>query len=331
MFYCAMFGHQKRASSMKKQENALVVKSNRLVEASYRLDIAEQRLILMAIHEARETGLGVTSNNFLTIRADEYAAMFGLDQKSTYKQLKTAVETLYQRSVRLHDIHPESGKERITDVRWVSSAAYVEGAGLVQLKFGDDVVPFITVLEREFTSYKIKSVAQMTSTYAIRLYELLIQWKDVGKRNVDLDELKNMLGVSKEYPALFNFKARVLDVAVAQVTEFSDLDVRYENVKFGRKVTGFMFFFAAKQEPEPAPKPKAVPKKTKAPTPPKLNIAAFAGLEAYAFKALLRDFDFMTEDYVRQMMGKLGLDAMATMKQIREDMSPDNFTLKKTD
>jgi hypothetical protein len=31
------------------------------------------------------------------------------------------------------------------------------------------------------------------------------------------------------------------------------------------------------------------------------------------------------------MMGKLGLDAMATMKQIREDMSPDNFTLKKTD
>lgn len=316
---------------MKKQENALVVKSNRLVEASYRLDIAEQRLILMAIHEARETGLGITSNNFLTIRADEYAATFGLDPKITYHQLKIAAKTLFHRYVVLHDTHPESGNPRVLDARWVSSVAYVEGSGLVQLKFGDDIVPYITRLEEEFTSYKIKSVAKMTSTYAIRLYELLMQWKDVGKRSVDLDELKNMLGVSKEYAVLKNFKARVLDVAVSQVNEFSDLDVRYENVKFGRKVTGFTFFFGVK-EPEPAPKPKATPKKAKAPSTPKQpNIAAFAGLEAYAFKALVRDFDFMTEEYVRQMMDKFGLDATATMKRLREDMSPDNFVLEKTD
>ena len=329
-----MFAHRKRASSMKKQENTLIVKSNRLIEASYRLDLAEQRLILMAIHEARETGLGVTSNNVLTIRADEYALMFGLDPKSTYKQLKTAIETLYQRSVRLHDIHPESGKERITDVRWVSSAAYVEGAGLVQLKFGDDVVPFITVLEKEFTSYKLKSIAQMTSTYAIRLYELLMQWKEVGKRNVDLDELKNMLGVSKEYAVLKNFKARVLDVAVSQVNEFSDYDVRYENVKLGRKVTGFVFFFGAKKEPEPAPKPKANPKKTKAPaTPPQPNIAAFAGIERQVFMALQRDFDYIDEEYVRSMMFKWNVEALATMSRLRKELTPDpeSFVLEKTD
>jgi plasmid replication initiation protein len=258
--------------------------------------------------------------------------MFELDPKSTYKQLKTAVETIYQRSVRLHDQHPETGEDRVWDVRWVSAVAYVAGSGLVQIQFGAAIVPYITRLEGEFTSYKIKSVAQMTSTYGIRLYELLMQWGAVGKREIKLDEFKRMLQVEGQYPALKDFKNRVLDLAVSQVNEFSDLDVRYENVKVGRKVTGFVFFFGEKQEPEPAPKPKTSPKKAKAPEPPKeRNIAAFAGLEGYAFKTLVRDFDFMTEDYVRQMMGKFGLDATATMNRLREDMSPDNFALEKTD
>lgn len=316
---------------MKKQENDLVVKSNRLVEASYRLDIAEQRMILMAINNSRESGLGITADNFLTIRADEYAVMFDIDMNTAYDQLKSSAKTLFHRYVVLHGVDAKTGKESLTEARWVSAVTYVEGAGLIKLQFGGVIVPYITRLEGEFTSYKIKSIAKMTSTYAIRLYELLMQWKDVGKRSVDLDELKNMLGVSKEYPALFNFKARVLDVAVSQVNQFSDLDVRYENVKFGRKVTGFTFFFGVK-EPEPAPKPQTSTKKAKAPAPQKQpNIAAFAGLEAYAFKALVRDFDFMTEEYVRQMMDKFGLDATATMKRLREDMSPDNFVLEKTD
>jgi plasmid replication initiation protein len=316
---------------MKKQENALVVKSNRLIEASYKLDIAEQRLILMAIDSARESGKGITADSLLTVRADEYAAMFELDPKSTYKQLKTAVETIYNRSVRLHDKHPETGEDRVWDVRWVSAVAYVAGSGLVQIQFGAAIVPYITRLEGEFTSYKIKSVAQMTSTYGIRLYELLMQWGDVGRREIKLDEFKQMLQVEGQYPALKDFKKYVLDLAVSQVNDFSDLDVRYENVKLGRKVTGFLFFFGAKK-PEPAPPPKAAPKKAKAPEPPKeRNISAFAGLEGYAFKALVRDFDFMTEDYVRQMMGKFGLDATATMNRLREDMSPDNFVLEKTD
>ena len=67
--------------SMKNSKNALVVKSNRLIEASYRLDVAEQRLILMAIYAARETGFGIKPNSFLTIRVDEYASMFSLDAK----------------------------------------------------------------------------------------------------------------------------------------------------------------------------------------------------------------------------------------------------------
>ena len=314
--------------AMKKTESALVVKSNRLIEASYRLDIVEQRLILMAIHEARETGLGITSNNFLSIRADEYAMTFGLDPKITYSQLKNAAKTLFHRYVVLHDIHPETGRNRTIEARWVSSVAYVEGSGLVQLKFGDDVVPYITRLEEKFTSYKIKSISKMTSTYAIRLYELLMQWKNSGVREIDLEKFKQILQVEGQYPALKDFKNRVLDLAITQINQFSDLDVSYENIKLGRKVTGFMFFFGEKppkKAEKPTKKPKATvkpetatpkPKDPPAQTRPKASapMISFSGLEKALFQGLKKKCPGLTEQYILDLAKHDGVEAFSVLQ-----------------
>jgi len=47
------------------KNNMLVVKDNALIGASYNLDVVEQRLILLAIVEARETGKGINANDSL--------------------------------------------------------------------------------------------------------------------------------------------------------------------------------------------------------------------------------------------------------------------------
>lgn len=313
---------------MKKLENALVVKSNRLIEASYRLDLAEQRMILMAIDNARQTGLGITADNFLTIRADEYALMFNVDMNTAYDQLKSAAKTLFHRYVVLHDIHPESGKERVLDARWVSSVAYVEGSGLIQLQFGGVIVPYITRLEENFTSYKLKSVAQMTSAYAIRLYELLMQWEKIGKREVELQGLKNMLGVGGEYSALKDFKKYVLDLAVTQVNEFSDLEVRYENIKFGRRVVGFGFFFGEKQNPKSEKPQNTSSKKSK---PPKMVMASFAGLELITFSQLKKTYPDLTERDIREMAAKKPEEPLSLMLRMQKELgNTANFKLEKS-
>ena len=48
----------------------LVVKDNALMNASYNLDLVEQRLILLAIIEARESGKGINANDPLTVHAE---------------------------------------------------------------------------------------------------------------------------------------------------------------------------------------------------------------------------------------------------------------------
>ena len=115
------------------QSSTGIVKSNHLIEASYKLDLAEQRIILMAIFMARESKNGITADSFLTISAHDFANLFGIDIKTAYDQLKSTAVTLYGRNILLRDIHTPSGKEREIRARWVSAIAYVPDAALIQM------------------------------------------------------------------------------------------------------------------------------------------------------------------------------------------------------
>ena len=233
---------------MAAEKQGLVVKSNQLVEASYRLDLVEQRIILYAIVEARETQQGL-SDGFVTLEAKRFASMFGMDQGSAYAQLKEAMDTLFSRYIVVHDIHPESGCARVSKVRWISTASYIDGTGTVQLRFATDMLPYITRLETEFTSYRLEKIGRMTSVNAVRMYELLVQYLSIGKREFGISQLKETLGMEGRYKAIKDFKKDVLDVAVSQINEHSDIRVSYTQRKTGRTVTHLIFDI--KLEPKP--------------------------------------------------------------------------------
>ena len=78
-------------------KNGLVVKDNALINASYNLEVTEQRLILLAIINARETHQGITSDSKLEIHANDYASQFHVTKEAAYKALKTDVNNLFER------------------------------------------------------------------------------------------------------------------------------------------------------------------------------------------------------------------------------------------
>jgi plasmid replication initiation protein len=225
----------------------LVVKDNALIQASYTLGLVEQRLILLAMIEAREEGQGVTHETFLDIHAGHYAKQFNVTLQSAYQSLSDAVETLYQRQVTLHKTY--KNKPERQKVRWVSGISYVDDLAVVRIRFSPDVIPLITRLEEQFTSYELEQVAGLQSAYAVRLYELLIQWRTIGKTPVfDLVEFRQQLGVSTdEYLRMGHFKERVLDLAITQINEKTDITASYEQHKTGRTITGFSFKFKTKK------------------------------------------------------------------------------------
>lgn len=227
----------------------LIVKDNALIQASYTLDTVEQRLILLAIAEARETGHGITENSLLEVHASSYINTFNVEKHTAYTVLRDASKSLFDRYVTYHDINPKTGKDRSFHCRWVDKIGYEPQSGIVFLRFTQDIVPLITRLEENFTKYELQQVSRLTSSYAIRLYELLIQWRSAGKTPIfDLSIFRQQLGVeAHQYKTMSNFKTYVLDFALKQVNELTDITAKYEQHKKGRSISGFSFSFKQKK------------------------------------------------------------------------------------
>ena len=225
----------------------LVVKDNALINASYNLDLVEQRLILLAIIEARQSGKGINANDPLTIHAESYINQFSAHRNTAYEGLKSACKALFSR----YFTYQEPRGKAIANIqsRWVSQIAYIDEQAKVEIIFAPAIIPLITRLEKEFTKYDIQQVSGLSSGYAIRLYELLIAWRSTGKTPIiEINEFRKKLGVlDNEYKQMNNFKSRVLEPAITQINEKTDIKIKVEQHKTGRSITGFSFKFKQKQ------------------------------------------------------------------------------------
>ena len=233
-------------------KNSLVVKDNALINASYNLELTEQRLIMLAIINARESGQGITADSKLEIHASDYAKLFNVSIDASYKALKEAVNNLFNRQFSYTAEYKRTGKTGVVRSRWVSRIFYVDDLALLEITFAPDVVPLVTRLEEHFTSYQAKQVAHLTSKYATRLYELLIAWREVGKvPQIEISTFRNRLGLlENEYKAMSDFKKRVLEPSIKQINEHTDITVTYEQHKKGRLISGFSFKLKQKQQPK---------------------------------------------------------------------------------
>ena len=274
----------------------LVVKDNALIQASYTLDLVEQRLMLLAIMEARETGKGIAPDSLLQIHAHSYAEHFDVNKETAYTVMKDASKGLFDRYVTYHDKNPKTGKDRSFHCRWVDKIGYEKDTGIVYLRFTHDVVPLITRLEQQFTSYDIEQISSLNSGYAIRLYELLIQWRSVGKTPVfDLQQFRQQLGVEEiKYSRMSDFKKYVLDFAVQQINEHTDITVKYDQHKQGRIITGFTFNFKVKAKVK-----KAIETKRDSDTPDMLTAIKMTDKQRGAFASKLSQMSELSS-YAKQ-------------------------------
>lgn len=229
-------------------DRQLVVKSNHIIEASYRLSVAEQRVILSAISQVRRDQQ-VTDEVLYSVTAAEIAKLCSTDQRTAYRDLQAAAERLQTRRVTLilepDGITIRSKRRRVTC--WVQSVDYIDQEGRIELRFGKDILPYLTGLQREFTRYALSDVAKMTSAYGIRLYELLMQWGERGEREIAIEDLRRWLQLEERYPSIKDLKRRVLDPAIAQVNEHSPLQVAWAQRKTGRRVSHLLFTFSEKK------------------------------------------------------------------------------------
>ena len=233
-------------------DKQLITKDNKLINASYSLGIPEQRLIFLAIIEARAQKKLIDAKGVLQIHASSYQEQFKVEKHTAYGALQSAASGLFEAYFEYNDIHEKTGKQAHHVIRWVQKISYINDAGMVELQFTDAVIPLITRLSEQYTEYELKQVSELQSEYSIRLYELMMQWKKVGQTNkIAIDDLRKKLGVEPEqYQRMNNFKARVLDHAIRQINSYTDIEATYKQHKTGKAITAISFKFKQKAAPK---------------------------------------------------------------------------------
>ena len=222
------------------KETRLVVKDNALIDASFNLTLVEQRLMLLAIVEAREIQ-DLTPDTPIEIKASSYREQYNTDSSEAYKQLSEATKQLFNRQFSYIDKY--KGDDAITVSRWLNEATYINNKGTVVIYLNRNVISMISRLEANFTKYLLEQVSDFKSQYSIRLYELLIKYKDVGNsKKYTIEEIRSLLGIGvNEYKVLADFKKRVLDLAVKEINDKTDTTIKYEQFKEGRTISHILF------------------------------------------------------------------------------------------
>ena len=221
-------------------KNELVVKSNQVIEASYRLSVVEQRVVLSAIAKIPKM-CEVSDDEIYTVSVQDLQAL-GVHEKTAYRDLKEAVNRLYERSISL-DID-----DKLIKMRWVQRIEFTENQSIVALRFSKDILPFISNVKANFTQYMLSEVSKMQGAYSVRVYELLVQYKTTGDRSISIEDFRFMLDLGTRYKQFNDLLKRVIEPSINEINEQSDLKVTATPQKTGRKFTHIKFTIKQKQK-----------------------------------------------------------------------------------
>lgn len=229
---------------MKKE---LIVKHNKLIEANYKLTLQEQKLILILAKEIKKEDV-CFKNCIFTV--EELSNILSLDKRAYYSELKNLTEKLISRVIKIKE------PDGLLQVSWLNSAKYYDKEGTIELSFSEKLKPYLLQLNSHFTKLEFNKIVSLNSVYAIRIYEFLKQYETLKERTVIINDLKETLQIQKKYKLYADFKRKVILKAQEEINEKTDLNIDFEEIKTGRKVTSIKFLISPNFKDVKIPKSK---------------------------------------------------------------------------
>lgn len=225
-------------------EKFLVVQSNKLIEARYRLSTNEQKIMRILIAAINKGDQDFQEYTFSVKKLQE---LLGVNTNAIYEVIDNTTDNLLGRVLRFeHD-----GGDWIK-TSWLSSVEYRTGEGVVIMCFDPKLKPLLLQLKSHFTQYELGNILRLKSRYAIRIYEIGKQVVNLGQGEVvfDLADLRSRFELKPtEYPLFQNFRARILEPARREINDKTDLHYEWQRLRGGRggKVHAIRFLFYHKR------------------------------------------------------------------------------------
>ena len=211
--------------------------SNRLIVARYRLTKYEQRLMMAICSQLKRTA---TEFETVRVRVSDMADFCQITGTDKYNKVHSTILKLMSRTLQ---IQKEDGKWYLT--HWLQSAEYLDG-GIIEYRIDQRLKPELLKLKEAYLDTPAAPLMEFRRDYSARLYFILKKMIKINEFDYDLDFFRDRFQLGKTYDKFSNLKNGVLEPALAEINDKSDISVQHEYIKEGRAYTKIHFIVSSK-------------------------------------------------------------------------------------
>jgi plasmid replication initiation protein len=228
-------------------KNYLVTQSNDLLNASYSLTLNERRLLLACISQLDSckefdcrTPIHLSVNDTTDLFFNEQSAV------DAFRQLVQATKQLKSRNLNFFS----DDRKRELDTYFVQTIDIDHEKRELKLYFTIGIMPYLTQLKNNFTSYRLLSISKLTSVHAMRVYELILMWSCQSStahyKEIKVTEFKLLLGIENKYSTITALRKNVIDICAKQINESTDFEIEIKLKKYTSSFDHIQFFYNKK-------------------------------------------------------------------------------------
>lgn len=275
-------------------------------------------------------------DNTITIEREEINKFFGKNSINRKYLLRETIEEL-QKESQFFIREFIDGVEEYHSLMPIPSAKWDSKGSAVRFRLDKDLLPYITELKNNFTSYDLEDIRKLKSKYGIVIYRILIMHfnqylyysKKKTKRQdqidafrnpvISLDEIRFITDTKNKYKRFGDFKERVLTSAIDDINENTNYHISCDTVRTFKKITDLQFHIEQKRIAPIAPHdhpdyPEKEAKKRQN------NAELYAATMAHKYTKILRDSFLVKPDifFDQKKMNEFGSDVYPLYEEIEK-------------
>ena len=233
--------------SVKRERSSMVRQSNFLIRESdlYNLSQRQHKIVSYLISQIQPWDDDFHEYHFCR---PDFCRVCGIhvDSGKNYKDLWDDLQDIA--SIVIRDVKLPDGRRTI--LRWIEKPYMDPASNEIIIRMDRELKMFLLQLHGNYTEYELFYILHFRSKYSIRLYQLIKEadYQELKHetslycKRWEVEELKRQLRAEK-YTAYKNFKQRVLQPAVKEISEFSDKYIdRVEEIRHGHKIAELAFY-----------------------------------------------------------------------------------------
>ena len=217
-------------------ERLAVYESNCLIEGYHELSLTELKVVFLCLARIDQR-VPIDPTKLYKVSIEDYARVYNVTKKHAYELLLGVGKSLVTKTVEFKQslFNPKAPVKAMVYTNWISSVVYNPDTYSIELRWSDDIIPFLSCMDGEFTRHYLEQLAVLSTIYQVRLYRVLNQYRLIGKRTMTEEDFRKYMGIKEgSYKTFDNLKRKVIEESVEGVREESDLRVGYRIIGRGK-------------------------------------------------------------------------------------------------